>query len=164
MICSGGYPDCNPQMSAWMDDDMLGFAAGYQRPSVIQKKWPDGRIRACAGIDYESLKDESDFDTDLLRDSLRSNDIAIWNGLSESEKNEWWGEPADMVYDMYLWSWWGAQGNRSAIHLHHFKGYEFDHTRNCGYDEGSYLSHANMSNLMGWSTPSSETTFNTQGL
>ena len=163
MICSGGYPDCNPQMSAWMDDDMLGFAAGYQRPSVIQKKWPDGRIRACAGIDYESLKDEADFDTDLLRDSLRSNDIAIWNGLSESEKNEWWGEPADMVYDMYLWSWWGAQGNRSAIHLHHFKGYEFDHTRNCGYDEGSYLSHANMSNLMGWSTPSSEATFNTQG-
>ena len=94
---------------------------GYQRPSVIKKKWPDGRIRACAGIDYESLKDEADFDTDLLRDSLRSNDIAIWNGLSESEKNEWWGEPADMVYDMYLWSWWGAQGNRSAIHLHHFK-------------------------------------------
>ena len=43
MICSGGYPDCNPQMNAWMDDDMLGFAAGYQRPSVVQKKWPDGK-------------------------------------------------------------------------------------------------------------------------
>ena len=39
MICSGGYPDCNPQMSAWMDDDMLGFAAGYQRPSTPQKVW-----------------------------------------------------------------------------------------------------------------------------
>ena len=52
MICSGGYPDCNHNMSAWMDDDMLGFAAGYQRPSVVQKTWPDGRIRACAGIDY----------------------------------------------------------------------------------------------------------------
>ena len=61
----------------------------------------------------------------------------------------------------------GHGGEHKAIDqlfiLHHFKGYEFDHTRNCGYDEGSYLSHANMSNLMGWSTPSSETTFNTQG-
>ena len=27
-------------------------------------------------------------------------------------KNEWWGEPADMTYDMYLWSWWGARGNQ----------------------------------------------------
>ena len=48
-------------MSAWMDDDMLGFAAGYQRPSVVQKTWPDGRIRACAGIDYESLNGTSGF-------------------------------------------------------------------------------------------------------
>ena len=61
MVCSGGYPDCNPSMSAWLDDDMLGFAAGYQRPSVIQKKWPDGRIRACAGIDYEGLNGTSGF-------------------------------------------------------------------------------------------------------
>jgi len=155
MICSGGYPDCNHDMSAWMDDDMLGFAAGYQRPSVVQKTWPDGRIRACAGIDYESLNGTSDFSASELRDSLRSNDKTEWDGLSASEKNEWWGEPADLVYDMYLWSWWGAQGNRSAIHLHHFKGYEFDHTRNCGYDDGSYLSHADMNRLTGWSTPNS---------
>ena len=154
MICSGGFPDCNPQMSAWMDDDMLGFAAGYQRPSVIQKKWPDGRIRACAGIDYESLNGTSDFNATKLRNSLRGVERTEWDGLTEAEKNEWWGEPADMTYDMYLWSWWGARGNRSAIHLHHFKGYEFEHTRNCGKEEGSYLSHANMSHLTGWSTPS----------
>ena len=53
MVCSGAYPDCGPEMRAWLDDDMLGFAAGYQRPSSIQKKWPDGRIRACAGIDLK---------------------------------------------------------------------------------------------------------------
>ena len=59
-----------------------------------------------------------------------------------------------------------ARGNQSAIHLHHFKGYEFDHTRNCGYaTSGSYLSHANMSHLMGWSTPnnSQQLNYNTQG-
>ena len=120
MICSGGYPDCNPQMNAWMDDDMLGFAAGYQRPSVVQKKWPDGKIRACAGIDYERLGGGSDFDT-KLKNSLRGIDKAEWDSLSASEKNSWWGEPADMTYDMYLWSWWGARGNQSAIHLHHLK-------------------------------------------
>ena len=165
MICSGGYPDCNPQMSAWMDDDMLGFAAGYQRPSTPQKVWPDGRIRACAGIDYETLSGESDFNVEILKNSLRSADKSEWDGLSASEKNMWWGEPADMVYDMYLWSWWGASGNRSAIHLHHFKGYEFDHTRNCGYANGSYLSHANMSHMTGWSTPSTQQqlNYNTEG-
>ena len=108
MICSGGYPDCNHDMSAWMDDDMLGFAAGYQRPSVVQKTWPDGRIRACAGIDYESLNGTSGFSASKLRNSLRSSDKTEWDSLSASEKNEWWGEPADLVYDMYLWSWWGA--------------------------------------------------------
>ena len=154
MICSGGFPDCNPQMSAWMDDDMLGFAGGYQRPSVVQKKWPDGKIRACAGIDYESLDGTSGFNTTSLRNSLSGTERTEWDGLTEAEKNDWWGEPADMTYDMYLWSWWGARGNQSAIHLHHFKGYEFEHTRNCGRSEGSYLSHANMSHLTGWSTPS----------
>ena len=155
MICSGGFPDCNPQMSTWMDDDMLGFAAGYQRPSVVQKKWPDGKIRACAGIDYENLDGTSDFSSTNLRNSLSGVDRTEWDGLTDAEKNEWWGEAADMTYDMYLWSWWGARGNQSAIHLHHFKGYEFEHTRNCGRTEGSYLSHANMSHLTGWSTPSS---------
>ena len=155
MICSGGFPDCNPQMSTWMDDDMLGFAAGYQRPSVVQKKWPDGKIRACAGIDYENLDGTSGFSSTNLRNSLSGVDRTEWDGLTDAEKNDWWGEPADMTYDMYLWSWWGARGNQSAIHLHHFKGYEFEHTRNCGRTEGSYLSHANMSHLTGWSTPSS---------
>ena len=84
MICSGGYPDCNPQMSAWMDDDMLGFAAGYQRPSTPQKVWPDGRIRACAGIDYETLSVESDFNVEILKNSLRSADKSEWDGLSAS--------------------------------------------------------------------------------
>ena len=91
---------------------------------------------------------------------------AEWDGLSTAEKNEWWGEPADMTYDMYLWSWWAARGNQSAIHLHHFKGYTFNHTRNCGRSgEWSYLSHANMSHLMGWSTPnnSQQLNYNTQG-
>ncbi|AFS47591.1 hypothetical protein HIMB5_00008390 [alpha proteobacterium HIMB5] len=166
MVCSGGYPDCNPSMSAWLDDDMLGFAAGYQRPSVIQKKWPDGRIRACAGIDYEGLNGTSGFNATLLRNSLRGVERTEWDGLSTAEKNEWWGEPADMTYDMYLWSWWAARGNQSAIHLHHFKGYTFNHTRNCGRSgEWSYLSHANMSHLMGWSTPnnSQQLNYNTQG-
>ena len=166
MVCSGGYPDCNPTMSAWLDDDMLGFAAGYQRPSVIQKKWPDGRIRACAGIDYESLVGTSGFSETRLRNSLRGIERNEWNGLTTAQKNEWWGEPADMTYDMYLWSWWAARGNSSAIHLHHFKGYEFEHTRNCGRSgEWSYLSHANMSHLMGWSTPSDsqQRNYNTQG-
>ena len=165
MVCSGAYPDCGPEMRAWLDDDMLGFAAGYQRPSSIQKKWPDGRIRACAGIDFETLNGTTGFSETRLRNSLRTNERTEWNGLTAMEKNEWWGDPADMVYDMYLWSWWGASGNRSAIHLHHFKGYEFNHTRNCGYNDGSYLSHSNMSHLTGWSTPSSsqQMTYNTQG-
>ena len=165
MVCSGGYPDCNPQMTAWMDDDMLGFAAGYQRPSVVQKTWPDGRIRACAGIDYQTLKSASGFSETNLRNSLRTSERNLWNGLSSSEKNEWWGDPADMTYDMYLWSWWGARGNQSAIHLHHFKGYEFQHTRNCGYNNGSYLSHTDMSQLTGWSTPNStkQMDLNTKG-
>ena len=60
MTCSGGYPDCNPKCKP-LDDDMLGFAAGYQRPTSIQKKWPDGKIRACAGIDYENLNGTSGF-------------------------------------------------------------------------------------------------------
>ena len=153
MTCSGGYPDCNHNVSP-LDDDMLGFAAGYQRPTSIQKKWPDGKIRACAGIDYQRLNGTDGFSSDNVRDSLSNADITIWNALSDDEKDQWWGEPADLTYDMYLWSWWGARGNQSAIHLHHFKGYEFEHTRNCGKTEGSYLSHANMSHLTGWSTPS----------
>ena len=165
MVCSGGYPDCNPQMSAWMDDDMLGFAAGFQRPSVAQKVWPDGRIRACAGINYESFNGESWFSESTLKNTLRAAEKTEWDSLSSSEKNMWWGEPADMVYDMYLWSWWGARGNQSAIHLHHFKGYEFNHQRNCGRTHGGYLSHEYMSQLTGWSTPSVslQQTFNTQG-
>ena len=63
MVCSGGYPDCNPTMDVCLDDDMLGFAVGYQRPSVVQKKWPDGKIRACAGIDYESLNGTEGFNS-----------------------------------------------------------------------------------------------------
>jgi type II secretory pathway component PulJ len=165
MVCSGGYPDCNPQMTAWHDDDMVGFAAGYQRPSVIQKTWPDNKIRACAGVNFQGLNGTSGFDENRLRNSLRSNERSIWNGLSSAEKNSWFGEPADMVYDMYLWSWWGASGNQSAIHLHQFKGYQHTQTRNCGYSEGSYSSHSNISQLTGWSTPNSSqmSTFNEGG-
>ena len=154
MICSGGYPDCNPSMNAWLDDDMLGFAAGYKRPTTIQKKWEDGKIRACAGVDLVNLRGTSGFSENRLRNSLRWNERNVWNGLTTAEKNMWFGEPADMLYDMYMWSWWGAQGNRSAIHVHHFAEYEHQHIRNCGFREGSYVSHRDMHFLTGWGTPS----------
>ena len=102
VVCSGGYPDCNPQMNEYMDDDMLGFAAGYQRPSIVQKKWPDGKIRACAGVDYRRLKNTSGYNKYRLRNSLRWQERRQWNNMNEVQRDEFFGEPADNFFDMYF--------------------------------------------------------------
>ena len=157
MICSGGYPDCQPSMNAWGDDDMLGFAVGLQRPSVPFKVWPDGKIRACAGVNYLAHKSNSSFSSTNLANTLRNNEKTAWNALStDQEKQDWWGQPNDITMDMYLWSWWGAVGNASEIIVHHLKGYEATHTDNCGFSESyNHQSHDDMGKIMGWSTPSS---------
>ena len=51
MICQGSYPDCVNPMTSWMDDDIIGMAFGYTRPAPSLKVWPDGKIRACAGVE-----------------------------------------------------------------------------------------------------------------
>ena len=154
VICSGGYPDCTPQMNEYMDDDMLGFAAGYQRPSVIQKKWSDGKIRACAGVDYKRLKNTSGYSKSRLRNSLRWQERRQWNNMNESQRDEFFGEPADNVFDMYLWSWWGMKAtntwNQSAIQVHQYKGLEFQHRNSCGKSDGPYLNHLNLGHQIGW--------------
>ena len=132
MVCSGGYPDCNPQMSAWMDDDMLGFAAGFQRPSVAQKVWPDGRIRACAGVDYLNIKDDSNFSETRLKNSLKSNERSSFT----SDKENFFGPVADKVFDMYLWHWFGHWGTNSSGHaVSHFNNVEFTHEKGCGFSD-----------------------------
>ena len=86
VVCSGGFPDCTPQMNEYMDDDMLGFAAGYQRPSIVQKKWPDGKIRACTGVDYQGLKNTSGFSKTRLRNSLQWQERRQWNNMNRPKK------------------------------------------------------------------------------
>ena len=166
-VCSGGYPDCNPTMRAWLDDDMLGFAAGLQRPNIPHKVWEDKKIRACAGVNYKGLNKLDTFSETRLRNSLRTAERNIWNNLSTTEKESWFGEPADMVYDMYLFSWWGAESrkNRSALHLHQYKGYEHLHIRNCGYPDGTYSSHQWINWITGWDdvTPYINTYFAPRG-
>ena len=154
VICSGGYPDCTPQMNEYMDDDMLGFAAGYQRPSIVQKKWPDGKIRACAGVDYQRLKSTSGFSKTRLRNSLRWQERRQWNNMNEAQRDEFFGEPADNFFDMYLFSWWGMKAtntwNQSAIQVHQYKGLEFEHWYSCGKNDGPYLNHLNLGHQIGW--------------
>ena len=154
VVCSGGYPDCSPQMREYMDDDMLGFAAGYQRPSIVHKKWPDGKIRACTGVDYQGLKNTSGFSKTRLRNSLQWQERRQWNNMNEAQRNDFFGEPADNVFDMYLFSWWGMKAtntwNQSAIQVHQYKGLEFTHRNSCGKTDGPYLNHLNLGHQIGW--------------
>jgi prepilin-type N-terminal cleavage/methylation domain-containing protein len=156
VVCSGAYPDCGAQMNDWMDDDMLGFAAGYQRPSVVQKKWPDGKIRACAGVDYKRNKNLPYFSKNSLSASLKWQERQEFNKLSETERDEFFGEPADNFFDMYLWTWWGMKytydnrWNNSSIQVHQYKELEFYHWYSCGFREGPYLNHMNLGHQIGW--------------
>ena len=160
MICSGGYPDCQSNMTAWGDDDMLGFAAGLTRPNIPYKVWPDGRIRACAGVDYLTIKDEIPFYGSALAGSLRSTERNAYNAMTDEEKQAFWGGPNDNVLDMYLWSWWGAESNRnqSSIVVHHFNEYEAIHNRACGKSQSSYHSSSSYDPyVLGWVQPNSAT-------
>jgi type II secretory pathway component PulJ len=154
VVCSGGFPDCSPSMREYMDDDMLGFAAGYQRPSIVQKKWPDGKIRACTGVDYQGLKNTYSFSKSRLRNSLGWQERRQWNNMTEAQRNDFFGEPADNVFDMYLFSWWGMKAtntwNQSAIQVHQYKGLEFTHRNSCGKSDGPYLNHLNLGHQIGW--------------
>ena len=58
-----------------MDDDLIGMAFGYTRPATSLKVWPDGKIRACAGVDYTNLVGTSGLvklDLKTLRSSERA--------------------------------------------------------------------------------------------
>ena len=155
IVCSGAHDDCSPQMNNWMDDDMLGFAAGYQRPSVVQKKRSDGKIRACTGVDYKGLKNYSWFSENRLVNSLKWPERQEFSNLSQDEKDNYFGEPADNFFDMYLWSWWGmkhdgSSWNNSAIQVHQYKELEFFHWYSCGGYDGPYLNHSNLGHQIGW--------------
>lgn len=167
MICSGGYPDCKSEMRAWGDDDMLGFAAGLQRPNVPYKIWPDGRIRACSNVNYDVIRSNTNFSNNSLKNSLRNAESNDYNALTtHTARQDFWGTPSDRTMDMYLWSWWGAVGNASEIIVHQFKEYNRSHDWNCGLREWSWhASHNNDSRVMGWSTPTAGQlrTFNSQG-
>ena len=76
MICQGSYPDCVNPMTSWMDDDIIGMAFGYTRPATSLKVWPDGKIRACAGVDYMNLVGTSGFSETRLKETLRSSERA----------------------------------------------------------------------------------------
>ena len=53
--------------------------------------------------------------------------------MNEAQRDEFFGEPADNFFDMYLWAWWGMKykysnnryWNQSAIQVHQYKGLEF---------------------------------------
>ncbi len=167
MICSGGYPDCKSEMRAWGDDDMLGFAAGLQRPNIPYKIWTDGRIRACSNVNYNAIRSDSNFNNTRLRNSLRAAERNDYNSLTtHTARQNFWGTPSDRTMDMYLWSWWGAVGNASEIIVHQFKEYNRTHHWNCGLREWSWhASHNDDSRIMGWSTPNSGQirTYNNRG-
>ena len=167
MICSGGYPDCKSNMRAWGDDDMLGFAAGLQRPNVPYKKWPNGRIRACSNVNYNAIRSKSNFSNNRLKNSLRRSERRDYNKLTtHSARQNFWGTPSDTSMDMYLWSWWGAVGNASEIIVHQFKEYDRTHDWNCGLREWSWhASHGWDSRVLGWTTPTTSQlrSFNSKG-
>ena len=55
-------PNVQDSLGATYNDTetgMLGFAAGYKRPNIVQKKKTDGEIRACEGVDYKGLKNKT---------------------------------------------------------------------------------------------------------
>ena len=132
MICQGSYPDCVNPMTSWMDDDLIGMAFGYTRPATSLKVWPDGRIRACAGVDYLNLKDNSNFSETSLKNSLKSNERSSFT----SDKENFFGPVADKVFDMYLWHWYGHWGTNSSGHaVSHFNNVEFTHEKGCGLSD-----------------------------
>ena len=167
MICSGGYPDCKSEMRAWGDDDMLGFAAGLQRPNVPLKIWSDGRIRACSNVNYNAIKSDANFLNSRLAGSLRTAERTDYEALTtDSARQEFWGTPADRTFDMYLWSWWGAVKNKSEIIVHQYKGYNRTHDWGCGLRDWSrHASHGVDNRITGWSTPtdSQMKSFNSKG-
>ena len=155
VLCTGAYPDCDHEMDSWLDDDMLGFAAGYQRPGTKHKVWPDGKIRSCAGVDYKRKKYYGWFDKNKLRNSLSAAERAEWDGLSESERDEFFGEPTDDVFDMYLFTWWGMKWHnynwdQSSISVHHYKGLNLYHGYSCGFYEGPYTNYYGLAYYLGW--------------
>ena len=132
MICQGSYPDCVNPMTSWMDDDLVGMAFGYTRPATALKVWPDGRIRACAGVDYANIKDNSSFSETRLKNSLKSNERSSFT----SDKENFFGPVADKVFDMYLWHWFGHWGTNSSGHaVSHFNNVEFTHEKGCGFSD-----------------------------
>ena len=132
MICQGSYPDCVNPMTTWMDDDLIGMAFGYTRPATALKVWPDGRIRACAGVDYLNIKDDTNFSETRLKNSLRSNERSSFT----SDKENFFGPVADKVFDMYLWHWFGHWGTNSSGHaVSHFNNVEFTHEKGCGFSD-----------------------------
>ena len=173
IVCTGSHPDCGPDMENWMADGMLGFAAGYKRPNVVQKKWPDGKIRACAGVDYKNLKNTNrwpggNFSEARLRSSLLQIEQQEWDDLSETEKDNFFGEPADNIFDMYLWSWWGSAWsekkepgnpninayNNSAIQVHQYSNLKWYYQYGCGYQDRWGWNHFNFPWQIGfWPMP-----------
>ena len=129
MICQGSYPDCVNPMNSWMDDDLIGMAFGYTRPATSLKVWPDGKIRACAGVDYMNLVGTSGFSETRLKETLRSSERADF----DADKDNFFGPVADKVFDMYLWHWFGRWGSGSGHQVSHFNNVEFTHQRYCGY-------------------------------
>jgi len=164
IFCTGNHPVCGPTMSDVLFDGMLGFAAGYQRPNIVQKKKADGEIRACEGVDYKGLKNKTIlpggiFDESILKGSLSQLEQQEWATLNETEKDNFFGEPADNFFDMYLWSWWGSAWsdingyNNSAIQVHHYKNYQWFHQSNCGYTDRVRYNHKNLYPYLGfWPT------------
>jgi len=134
MVCTGEFPECDPRMSEWLDNDMLGFAVGYKRPSVNYKVWPDNRIRACAGVDYNVVRRKSGYNESRLRNSLR---LTAERNAFNADKSGYFGPPADDNYTMYMFSWWASAGNRSAVYLTHFYDFKIPHTHHCGLPESS---------------------------
>ena len=129
MICQGSYPDCVNPMTSWMDDDIIGMAFGYTRPATSLKVWPDGKIRACAGVDYSNLTGTSGFSDTRLKNTLASNERSEF----ESDKANFFGPVADKVFDMYLWHWFGRYGSGSGHQVSHFNNVEFTHQKYCGF-------------------------------
>ena len=133
MICQGSYPDCVNPMTSWMDDDVVGMAFGYTRPATALKVWPDGKIRACAGVDYVNLNGTSGFSETRLRETLSSSERSAFI----ADRDNFFGPVADKTFDMYLWHWFGQYDGGSGHMVSHFNNVEFTHQRYCGYANNS---------------------------
>ena len=169
IFCTGNHPVCGPSMSDDLYDGMLGFAAGYKRPNIVQKKKADGEIRACEGVDYKGLKNKyilpgGMFNESGLKKSLSQLEQQEWATLNETEKDNFFGKPADNFFDMYLWSWWGSAWsdkkepdndfrngyNNSAIQVHHYKNFQWFHQKSCGYGDWARYNHKNLYPYLGY--------------